>query len=170
MKGDYFDKEVVSFTNFDDSGKRNTTYKNVSGTYSTSLGGNWGQTVKRAAHVIRYGLGLNGSYSFNKGYTNSVLYDAKSIGISPRAYFSYDYGELLTVAPSYGLSYDESEYSNSSLKASSNVVHRINLQTTSYWPTNLVWGNDFGYTYTLKFLVISKKIFIYGTRVYRMLF
>ena len=147
MRADFFDSEIVSSMVYDSSGKRNTTYKNVSGTYTTSIGGNWNQTIKREAHVLRYGLSINGNYSLDKGFTNAVLYDAKSLGVTPRVYFSYDYGELLTVAPSYGLTYNESKYTNSSLKASSNVVHRINLQTTNYWPKNWIFGNDFGYTY-----------------------
>ena len=147
MRADFFDSEIVSSMVYDSSGKRNTTYKNVTGTYTTSIGGNWNQTIKREAHVLRYGLSINGNYSLDKGFTNAVLYDAKSLGITPKIYFSYDYGELLTVAPSYGLSYNEAKYTNSSLKASSNVVHRINLQTTNYWPKNWIFGNDFGYTY-----------------------
>ncbi len=96
---------------------------------------------------MRYGASINANYSFDKGFTNTVLYSSKRVGVTPRVYFSYDYGELLTIAPSYGLSYNESRYTNSSLKASSNVVHRINLQTTNYWPKNWTFGNDFGYTY-----------------------
>jgi hypothetical protein len=147
MRADFFDSEIVSSMVYDSSGKRNTTYKNVSGTYKTSIGGNWNQTIKKEAHVLRYGSSINGNYSLDKGFTNAVLYDAKSLGINPKIYFSYDYGELLTVAPSYGLTYNEAKFTNSSLKASSNVVHRINLQTTNYWPKNWIFGNDFGYTY-----------------------
>lgn len=158
-KGDFYDSEVVSSSVYDDSGKRITTYKNVSGTYTGSAGGNWGQTLKRDAHVLRYGLGLNGSYSLDKGFTNAVLYSSKSLGLSPRAYLSYDYGELLTVAPSYNLSYNESRYTNSSLKSSSNVVHRINIQTTNYWPKNWIFGNDFGYTYNSNISDDFKKDF-----------
>ncbi|HEY6142888.1 MAG TPA: outer membrane beta-barrel protein [Flavobacterium sp.] len=158
-KADFFDNQVVSSSVYDNSGKRTTTYRNVSGTYSTSLGGNWNQTVKNEAHVWRYGLGLNGSYSLDKGFTNAVLYDAKSLGLSPKVYLSYDYGELLTVAPSYNLSYNESRYVNSSLDASSNVVHRINIQTTNYWPKNWIFGNDFGYTYNSNISDDFKKDF-----------
>ncbi|MBP6551113.1 MAG: outer membrane beta-barrel protein [Flavobacterium sp.] len=147
MRGDFFNSEIVSTSVYDSSGKRTTTYKNISGTYNTSIGGNWNQTIKKEAHVLRYGASINGNYSFDKGFTNTVLYSSKRVGVTPRVYFSYDYGELLTIAPSYGLSYNESRYTNSSLKASSNVVHRINLQTTNYWPKNWTFGNDFGYTY-----------------------
>ena len=159
LRGDYSNNEVVSTSVYDADGKRNTTYVNISGTYSASIGANWNQTIKREAHVFRYGLGLNGNYSFDKGYTNAVLYNAKITGITPRVYLSYDYGELLTIAPSYSLSYNETQYENSSRAASSNVVHRINLQTTSYWPENLIFGNDFGYTYNSKISSDFKKDF-----------
>ena len=159
IRGDFFDSEVVSTSIYDASGKRTTTYKNVTGTYSTAIGGNWNQTIKKEVHVLRYGLSLNGSYSLDKGFTNAVLYDAKSLGVTPRIYFSYDYGELLTIAPSYSLSYNESRYTNSSLKASSNVVHNMNIQTTNYWPKNWIFGNDFGYTYNSKISDDFKKDF-----------
>jgi hypothetical protein len=176
-RGDFFDSEIVSFTVYDPiydtngniiydsngnpitNGKRTTTYKNLAGTYTTSIGGNWNQTIKKEAHVLRYGFGLNGSYSFDKGFTNAVLYSSKSLGVTPRVNLSYDYGDLLTVAPSYSLSYNESRYTNSSLKASSNVVHRINIQTTNYWPKNWIFGNDFGYTYNSNISDDFKKDF-----------
>jgi hypothetical protein len=177
MRADFFDSEIVSSSVYDvvydsngniiydsngnpiTNGKRTTTYKNVTGTYTTAIGGNWNQTIKKEAHVLRYGLSLNGSYSLDKGFTNAVLYDARSLGVSPKIYFSYDYGELLTVAPTYSLSYNESIYTNSSLKASSNVVHNINIQTTNYWPKNWIFGNDFGYTYNSKISNDFKKDF-----------
>jgi hypothetical protein len=158
MRGDFFNSKVVTISRFGEGGQKTTEYKNVSGTYSTAIGGNWNQTIKREAHVLRYGLGLNGSYSLDKGYTNAVLYDAKSLGVTPRIYFSYDYGELLTVAPSYSLSYNETKYENTG-KLNSSVVHRINIQTTNYWPKNWIFGNDFGYTYNSNLSGDFKKDF-----------
>ncbi|MFV8268383.1 outer membrane beta-barrel protein [Flavobacterium sp. GT2N3] len=159
VRGDYNNNEVVSISVYDASRKRTTTYENISGTYATAIGGNWSQSIKREAHALRYGIGLNGSYSLDKGFTNGVLYSAKSLGITPRVYLNYDYGEVLTIAPSYSLYYNESKYSNYVTNGSSNVVHRINLQTTSYWPTNWVFGNDFGYTYNSNIARSFKKDF-----------
>jgi hypothetical protein len=159
VKGDYNNSEVISISVYDASRKRTTTYENISGTYATAIGGNWNQSIKREAHTLRYGIGLNSSYSFDKGFTNGVLYSAKSLGITPRVYLNYDYGEVLTIAPSYGLSYNESKYSNYVTSGSANVVHRINLQTTSYWPKNWVFGNDFGYTYNSRIASGFKKDF-----------
>jgi hypothetical protein len=159
LKGDYNNNEVISVSEYDASRKRTSTYENISGTYTTAIGGNWNQSIKRDAHALRYGIGLNGSYSFDKGFTNGVMYTAQSLGITPKVYLNYDYGEVLTVAPSYGLSYSQSDYSNYTVSGSSNVVHRINLQTTTYWPKNWVFGNDFGYTYNSRIASGFKKDF-----------
>lgn len=159
IRGDYNNSEVVSISVYDASRKRTTTYENISGTYATAVGGNWNQSIKKEAHSFRYGIGLNSSYSLAKGFTNGVLYSAKSLGITPRVYLNYDYGEVFTVAPSYSLFYNESKYSNYVTDASSNVVHRINLQTTCYWPKNWIFGNDFGYTYNSRIASGFKKDF-----------
>lgn len=168
LKGDYYNNDVVSTSIYDDSGKRNTTYVNISGTYSASIGGNWNQQIKKDAHTIRYGLRLSGNYNFDKGFTNAVLYYAKSVVVTPSVYASYDYGEVLSIAPSYSLSYNETRYENYSRDATSNVIHRINMQTTSYWPANLIFGNDFGYTYNSNISDDFKKDFSFGIRVYLM--
>ncbi|MCI9843397.1 outer membrane beta-barrel protein [Flavobacterium pectinovorum] len=160
LRGDYFSNDVVSTSVFDeDTGKRFTTYINISGTYSATANGNWSQSIKKDAHTLRYGLGLNGRYSFDKGFTNTIMYNAKSTSISPKAYFTYEYGEILTISPSYGLTFSQTKYENTSRDANSTVIHRANLQTTTYWPTNLIFGNDFGYTYNSNISDDFKKDF-----------
>ena len=158
-RGYYFNSQIVASSVYDASRKRTTTYENVSGTYSASIGGDWNQSVKKDASVLRYGIGLNANYSLDKGFTNAVLYDAKSIGIAPRIYFNYEYGEVLILSPSYNLSYNESRYFNYAINASSAVVHRLNLQTTSNWTKNWTFGNDFGYTYNSRIASDFKKDF-----------
>jgi hypothetical protein len=39
------------------------------------------------------------------------------------------------------------------------VVHRFNIQTTSYWPKKWIFGNDFGYTYNSRIAAGFKKDF-----------
>ena len=143
----FYNNDVISSSIFDADRKRTTSYENISGTYSISAGGNWNKSIKQESNLLRYGIALNVNYSFSKAFTDGILYGAKSKGISPRIYLNYDYGEFFTVAPSYNFSYNETNYDINTLNSRSNVVHRFNLQTTSYWPTNWTWGNDFGYTY-----------------------
>jgi len=83
----------------------------------------------------------------SKGFINDVLFEANTVSLSPRANFSYEYGELLTINPTYNVSFNDTKYTNYLLSSASNVVHKFNIQTTNYWPKYWVFGNDFGYNY-----------------------
>ena len=159
INGNYNNNDVISTAIYNSDNSRTTTYTNISGNHSISGGGSWNKSIKQETNLLRYGIALNVNYRFEKGFTNSILYGAKSIGFSPRIYLNYDYGEFFTVAPSYNFSYNESKYDISTLRSRSNVVHRLNLQTTSYWPTNWTWGNDFGYTYNS----INQDFYLWNT-------
>ena len=159
LNANYNKNDVISTSIYNTDNSRTTTYTNISGTYSFSGGGSWNKSIKQESNLLRYGIALNANYNFDKASTNGVLYGATSKGVTPRIYLNYDYGEFFTVAPSYNFSYNETDYDISSLKSRSNVVHRINLQTTSYWPTNWIWGNDFGYTYNS----INQSFYLWNT-------
>nr|WP_288835282.1 outer membrane beta-barrel protein [uncultured Flavobacterium sp.] len=159
FRANYYNNDIIATSNFDENNIRRTSYQNVSGIYSFSGGGSWNKSIKKEENLLRYGLALNTSYSYSKEFTNNILYGAKSTGISPRIYLNYDYGQFFTIAPSYNFSYNETQYELSTLNSRSNVVHRLNLQTTSYWPTNWIWGNDFGYTYNS----INQEFYLWNT-------
>lgn len=157
--GSFYDSQIISSTIFDESAKRITTYENISGTYQGWLGINWNKSIKREAHRFRFGVGISSGFGLSKGYTNQQLYDAKSIRLSPRVNFTWDYGELLSINPTYNFTYSETNYTNYNISSASNFIHRFNLQTTTYWPNNLVFGNDFGYTYNSNIADGFKKDF-----------
>lgn len=159
LKSNFYKNEIVTSARFDANGKKTTTYVNIDKTFSTSIGGNWNQSIKKEAHILRYGLSLNGNYSFDKGFTNAVLYTTRAIRVTPTIYFNYDYGELLTIAPSYSFTYNETRYENYSIDANATVLHKINVQTTTYWPKNWVLGNDVVYTYNSNIATEFKKDF-----------
>jgi len=153
------DSQIVSYATIDRSAKRTTTYDNISGTYNFNLGGNWTKTIKREAHSLRLTAGLNSSYGLAKGFTNAQLYEARSLTLVPRININYDYGDLLTIAPNYSYTYNQSNYTNYRVNQASNYVHRISLITTSYWPKKVVFGNDFSYTYNSNIADGFKKDF-----------
>ncbi|MFL9830332.1 outer membrane beta-barrel protein [Flavobacterium sp. ST-87] len=159
LNSNFYNNDVITTSIYDEDNNRRTSYENISGTYSLSAGASWNKSIKQEGNLLRYGIALNANHSFSKGFTNGVLYGAKAIGISPRVYLNYDYGEFFTIAPSYNFSYNETKYDISTLNARSNVVHRLNLQTTSYWPANWIWGNDFGYTYNS----INQSFYLWNT-------
>jgi hypothetical protein len=145
--GNIYDNQVVASTVFDTNGKRTTTYENVSGTLESWFGARWDKSYKKEANTYKVGVGFNGGYNISKGFTNGDLFVADALQLSPRINFVYEYGELLTVNPSYTFTYNDIKYSNYIVDSASNVLHTFNIQTTSYWPKNWVFGNDFGYTY-----------------------
>ena len=154
-----YNTQIVSTTTFDANGKRTTTYDNVSGTYTNWVGFNINKSIKRGANTFRIMGGINSEIARAKGFTNGNLYIANSVEISPRLNFEYEYGELLTINPSYNMTYNQTDYTNYVVKAASNVVHKIGLQTTNYWPKNWVFGNDFNYTYNSNIADGFKKDF-----------
>lgn len=157
--GTFYNSAVVANTTYDESRKRTTTYENVSGTNNIWFGGNWNKSVKRDAHSFKYGFGTSAAFSISKGFTNGEPFEAKMIRLTPRMNFTYDYGELLSVNPTYSLSFNELSYDNYIIDKANSLSHRFNLQLTSYWPKHVVFGNDFGYTYNSNIADGFKKDF-----------
>ena len=147
INANMYDSQIVSSTVFDENRKRTTTYENVAGAYSVSVFGHWNKSHKWDAHTLRYGLGMYGSVGKDKGFTNGQLFEANTISLNPRAYLSYDYGDFLTISPSYGLGIQNAKYTNYAISQRDNLQHNLMLQTTTYWPSNWTWGNDFSYSY-----------------------
>lgn len=168
--GNIFESRVVSVMTYDEALRTETSYRNVGAGASGWFGGNWSKTVKKEAHSFRYAAGLSGGYNFDLGYITSPpsagnptpeprLYEARGVRLTPRVSFNYDYGELLSIAPNYSFTYTDTGYENYLIDRLTNVTHRFSLQTTSYWPKNVVFGNDFTYTYNSNIADGFKKDF-----------
>jgi Outer membrane protein beta-barrel family/CarboxypepD_reg-like domain len=157
--GNFYESQIVSSTTFDVNRRRNTTYENVSGTYNSWFGVNYNKTIKKEAHTFKYSFGISGNKGLTKGITNGETFEANALRITPRVNFTYDYGELLTINPSYNYSYNSTKYTNYVIDAADVFSHRFNIQVTNYWPKNWVFGNDFGYTYNSNIADGFKKDF-----------
>lgn len=157
--GSAYDNQIVSSTIYDENRKRTTTYENISGTYESWFGFNWNKTIKNGVHSFKFGFGANAGYDLNKGYTNGELYEANVFDITPRVNFTYDYGELFSINPTYRYTLNDTKYSNYIVSSASSFIHRFNMQVTNYWPKNWVFGNDFGYTYNSNIADGFKKDF-----------
>ncbi|MFZ4106979.1 outer membrane beta-barrel protein, partial [Flavobacterium sp.] len=159
MGGNFYDNKIVSSVTYDENRKRATTYANVSGNYNSWLGVYWNKTIKKDANKYRFELRLNNNFGLSKGYTDGEMYLAKTYSFSPRVNFTYEYGELFTINPSYNYSYNTTNYTNYVIGSASNYTHKFNLQVTNYYPKNWIFGNDFGYTYNSNIADGFKKDF-----------
>ena len=90
------------------------------------------------------------NFNDQQGFINGEKYTSQSYNLNPRFNFNWDLGEILTVSPSYNISFQTTEYENFRIDKSEHVTHRFSLSTTNYWPKNFVFGNDFTYTYNSK--------------------
>lgn len=157
--GNFYTNQVVSSTTFDVDRKRNTTYENVSGTSNYWFGIYLNRTIKKESNSYKFGLNLNSSGGASKGFTDGELFTANSFTFSPRTNFTYEYGELFTITPSYNYTFNKTNYTNYVLSSASNFSHKANVQITNYWPKNWTFGNDFGYNYNSNIADGFKKDF-----------
>jgi hypothetical protein len=159
MGGMVYDNQVVASTTYDANKKRMTTYENISGTYDSWFGGNWSKSIKKEAHNFKFSIGLQSGYELSKGFVNGKAYEAKVLDLTPRFNFTYEYGELFTINPTYRYTINNTQYNNYVENSASSFVHKFNVQVTNFWPKNWVFGNDFGYTYNSNIADGFKKDF-----------
>ena len=145
--GNYYNNQIISVVSFDENRKRTSSFDNTSGTYTGWMGLYFYKNYKLEEHKFKISARMDSNFGLTKGITDTVLYTAKTSRISPYLGFTYDYGELLTINPTYNLTLTETNYTNYSIDKASNTTHRFGIQTTNYWPKNWVFGNDFSYTY-----------------------
>ena len=157
--GNYYDSQIVSSTIYDESRKRNTTYTNIAGSYSSWLGGNYNKTIKKEANTYKFGVAISSNFNRSKGFANADLFVANALRLTPRVSFTYDYGELVSINPTYSLTYSDTRFENYVIERANTVQHKFNIQTTTYWPKHVVFGNDFGYTYNSNIADGFKKDF-----------
>lgn len=144
----FIESEVVASRFFDPTDLiSRITYQNIDDMMNSYAGISWNKSIKREENTFRLSLGLNGNFNISKGITNNAEYRSEAFSFEPNASIGWDYGELLTIEPSYSYNWNLSNFSNYTIDKTSYFTHNFKLQTTSRWPKHVVFGNDFGYTY-----------------------
>ncbi len=144
----FIESEIVASRSYDPTDLiSRTTYQNIDDMMNSYAGINWNKSIKKEANTFRIGFGVSGNYNISKGITNNAEYRSEAFSFEPAVNFGWDYGELLTIEPSYSYNWNLSNFSNYTIDRSSNFTHNFKIQTTSRWPKHVVFGNDFGYTY-----------------------
>ena len=147
LGGNITNNTIVNSTDFDASRRRFMTFENVGDTYYGWAGGNWNKSFKQDAHSYRITLQANYSHFLSRGIVDGVAFRAIGNNITPKIIGQWSYGEVFTLAPSYTLTFNQTDYKNYVVDQLSNTIHRVNIQWTSFWPKNVVFATDFGYNY-----------------------
>lgn len=163
----FSEDKIVSFTALDASAKQTTTYGNLNGTMDSWFSASWNKQIKtETGHTYKFDASLSFSFGLDKGITNGQVYKSKEYALNPKVGLTYQYGELLTINPIYSFRYTQANYSNYVISSTSNYVHKVGIQTTSYWPKKVVIGNDFSYTYNSNLgSGFKKDFFLWNTSV-----
>ncbi len=146
--GEIQDDKVVSVTTTDENLLRTTTYTNVNGNYNTYLGFGYSKQIKKdTTYTIKLNFRPNMSYSKDVSFSNGQELTSKQFSITPRISTTFNYLELIEIEPGYDISYNNTKYNIDRLDDVEFISHTATFRTTTYWPENVVWGNDINYNY-----------------------
>lgn len=143
----FTDNDVVSVTTVDENLVRNTTFTNVDGAVSADLGAAYNKQMKNGLKEFRYRAQLRASYDKTIGFTNAVKYKAERYSLSPGIRLTYAIEDLVEINPNYSLTYNSTKYDINPKRDEDFTNHRVGLETTTFWPKNVVFGNDVSYNY-----------------------
>lgn len=147
LGGNYSTDGIVSKTITDEDLVRTTNYTNVDGIYSFFGGASINKTKKlKNGSSLKPKIGFNGNYSKDIGFSNGVKYNSENFTVTPRVSLEYDVPDIINIEPSYSVDFTNTKYSLNNQRNQSYANHDVRLQITSYWPKNLVFGNDISYS------------------------
>ena len=148
LGGQYNSDEVVSSTITDEDFVRTTTYTNVDGRYNFNFRTNFFKEFKfKDNSTLKPEAGINLGWSKDIGFSNDHKYHANNFTAGPSVSLEYDIPDVLNVNPSYSLNYNQTKYSLDRQRNQNYTDHNVGIEITSYWPKNLIFGNDISYTH-----------------------
>ena len=144
---DFTENQVVSVSSVGDDLRRTTTYANVDGARSASARIFYTKGTRKEEKEFRYRLSLTANHDRNVGFTNGTLFNSNRLRVSPGINFTFAIQELFDINPSYSLTYNNTEYSINSNRNQEFINHRVGFEATTFWPKNVIFGNDISYNY-----------------------
>src|SRR5690606_19000955 len=143
------DKNRVSrVTVTDENFIKRTTYTNVDGNYDGYTGMGYSKQIKKdSTFTAKFNFRPSMNFGKNIGFTNGVRLEATSFDVRPRVSLTFDFGELLELEPRYSISFNNTKYSLEDFDKVKYISHDASFRFTTYWPENLIWGNDITYQY-----------------------
>ena len=128
--------------------KRTTTYDNVNGNYNGYLGGSYSKTLKLdSIRSIKLRGGIYGNFSKNINFNNDIQYASNNISYSPNIGFEYVWNKMFEIKPRYTVSFTNNSFDIAAFEDQNFTTHKLNLETSTFFPKKFEWRNDINYTY-----------------------
>ena len=144
---DFTENQIASVSTIGEDLRRTTTYANVDGNRSASARIFYTKSTRKEEKEFRYRLSLTGNYDRNVGFTNATLFNSDQFRVSPGIRLTFAIQELFELNPSYSLNYNKTNFSLNSNRNQEFVNHTAGFEATTFWPKNVVFGNDITYNY-----------------------
>ena len=139
---------VSAISTTDENFLRTTRYTNIDGNYSGYGGIGYSKQIKKdSLYTLKFNVRPRLSYGRQVSFTNGVELKAKRFDVTPYVSTTYNYKEVLEIEPGYGISFNNTTYNLDNIEDVEYTSQNANLRVTSYWPKNLIWGNDLQYSY-----------------------
>lgn len=147
----YNQDQVVPVVTTDEDLVRTTTYTNLSGGQQGYLSFYINKSLKKSKNendreTISLGTDVDFSYNRNLGFTNAQNFRSEAYRVSPSVNMNYGIEDLFSIEPELGLSYNFTNYNLQQSRDEEFVNLNFGLNTTTYWPKNVIWGNDITFT------------------------
>ena len=160
----YNESSIVNSIVTDENLTRRITYENVSGNYNFTGNFSFNKQYQKGVNKFRVNFGISAGYGLTQGLNEGLKYEAYNTRISPNLRLNWDYGDYLTISPSYRLNFTKSKYENYQINGQDNMTHNLGIRTITTWPKNLSWTNDFSYNYNSRMAAgFTRDFFLWNT-------
>lgn len=138
---------IVSKSTVDNNLVRNTTYENVDGNFNMFTNVHYDKKYKVDKHSFSWRLGSDISYNKQKSFSQDVLYTTKTFSAGPELSFSYNYNDLIEIAPRYQYNFNSADYSIDNNLDTNFSSSELGITLETFWPKKIEFSNDFSMTY-----------------------
>ncbi|WP_037374288.1 outer membrane beta-barrel protein [Salinimicrobium xinjiangense] len=140
-----YEDQVVPYSITNEDLVTTTTFRNLDGGLTSYAGVSYSKRFKKEERELSYRLGVFGNYNRQIGFTNAVRYNADRFGFNPSLRLGYNYADKVEINPRYELSHNIAKYDISNRREEEYTNHTFALEATTYWPKNVVFGNDISF-------------------------
>ena len=127
---------------------RETSYANVDGFVNIRGGGSYSSTKKwEDFGSLKTEFRVFGDYNKSINFNNGVQYSSKITSISPNIGFDFSWDEVVTIRPSYTVSFSKNTYDIESFSNRNFTNHDVTVGTSTNFFKKVEWLNDVNYNY-----------------------
>ncbi|MBG47340.1 MAG: TonB-dependent receptor [Pseudozobellia sp.] len=139
---------VSAISTTDENFLRTTRFANIDGNYNGWAGFGYSKEVKKdSVFSAKFNLRPGMNFSRQVSLTNNVRLEAKSLDVSPYLSTTINYKEMVEFEPGYGISFNNTKYNLDNVEDVKFTSQNASLRLTTYWPKNVIFGNDIRYSY-----------------------